>query len=33
MSIPITLIEQGHIWSFPGGIHPPERKGSLVSYW
>lgn len=26
MSIPITLIEQGHIWSFPGGIHPPERK-------
>lgn len=20
------LIEQGHIWTFPGGIHPPERK-------
>ncbi|WP_127346967.1 electron transport complex subunit RsxC [Pseudidiomarina mangrovi] len=26
MSIPITFIEQGQIWSFPGGIHPPERK-------
>jgi len=21
-----ALIQDGHIWTFPGGIHPPERK-------
>src|SRR5690554_892446 len=26
MSAANKSIEAGHIWTFPGGIHPPERK-------
>ena len=26
MSVATKAIEAGHIWTFPGGIHPPERK-------
>jgi electron transport complex protein RnfC len=26
MSAATKAIEAGHIWTFPGGIHPPERK-------